>query len=373
MARPKIICLIEHLDRGGEEKLVCNLMPAFKAFGLEPWVVTFIPGALDEKIRQKGVAHICLDGRTKAGRIPALMKIFRKLSPHIIHTRLFSAGFWGRPAALLSGRAACVHTHAGETFGEKKWKRLPVERILTGVTHRIVCVSTSVKDHLVNIGGLPEKKISVIPNAIDTTPFESIAPRKIGLPARLITVGRLARVKGQDILLRALPYLGDSVAEVVVCGDGPEGPSLRRLASELQVSSKVTFLGARDDIPGLLARSDLFVAPSRSEGLPVAVLEAMAAARPVVATAVGGTCDVLRGVGWLAPPRDPEALAHEIKSALASPAIVHQKTKAGRDRVKRLYGFNSMVTAYLKLYADCSPGLNRYLQSGGMAGVRDWT
>lgn len=373
MGRPKVVCLIEHLNRGGEEKLVCDLMPAFKAVGLEPWVITFMPGALDEHIRQRGVSQVCLEARTKAGRIPALIKILRKLSPHIIHTRLFSAGVWGRPAALLSGRAAIVHTHAGYTFREKKWKRLAAEKSLAGVTDRIVCVSTAVRDHLVNIGGLPQNKMAVIPNAIDTTRFDTILPRKIGTPTRLITVGRLARVKGQDILLRALPYLGHAVDELVIVGDGPEGPNLRRLACQLQVASKVTFLGARDDIPELLAQSDLFVAPSRSEGLPVAVLEAMAAAMPVVATAVGGTCDVLDGVGWLAPPRDPEALAHKIKSALATPEVVDQKTKAARDRVKRRYGFDRMVAAHLQLYADCCPGLNRYLQARGIAAVRNET
>lgn len=373
MVRPKIVCLIEHLNRGGEEKLVCDLMPGLKAFGLEPWVITLMPGALDDNIRQQGITHQVLDARTKAGRIPALIKLFRKLSPDIIHTRLFSAGAWGRLAALLSCRAAIVHTHAGYTFREKKWKRLPVERALSKVTDHIVCVSTAVKNHLVDIGGLPEKKMVVIPNAIDTTPFDTIAPRKIGTPARLITVGRLAQVKGQDILLRALAYLGNSVAEVILVGDGPEGPKLRRLASDLQVASKVTFLGARDDVPDLLAQSDLFVAPSRSEGLPVAVLEAMAASRPVVATAVGGTADVLEGVGWLTPARDPEALACGIKSALASSDIVVQKTKAARDRVKRLYGFDRMVKAYLQLYADCCFTLNRYLQAENIAGVRNLT
>jgi glycosyltransferase involved in cell wall biosynthesis len=373
MVRPKIVCLIEHLNRGGEEKLVCDLMPKFKAFGLEPWVITFMPGALDEEIRKKGISHILLNARTKADRIPALIKIFRKLSPDIIHTRLFSAGIWGRSAALLSCRAAIVHTHAGYTFREKKWKRLPVERALSGMTDQIVCVSTAVRNHLVEIGGLSKKKLVVIPNAIDTSRFDTVSPRKISTPARLITVGRLARVKGQDILLRSLSYLGNSVAELIIVGDGPEGPKLRHLASDLQVAAKVTFLGARDDIPDLLAQSDLFVAPSRSEGLPVAVLEAMAASRPVVAAAVGGTCEVLEGVGWLAPARDPEALAHVIKSVLATPDIVAQKTKDARNRVKRYYGINRMVSAYLQLYVDCRPGLNRYLPARDIAGVRDLT
>jgi hypothetical protein len=128
MVGRKVICLIEHLNRGGEEKLVCDLMPAFKDYGLEPWVITFKPGALDHKIRQRGVAHICLAPYGKAGRIPALVGIFKKLSPDIVHTRLFSAGFWGRTAAFLSGRVAMVHTHAGYTFREKKWKRLPMEK-----------------------------------------------------------------------------------------------------------------------------------------------------------------------------------------------------------------------------------------------------
>lgn len=367
----KVLCLIEHLDRGGEEKLVCDLMPAFKNVGLEPWVVTFRPGALDEKIRQKGVSLIRLDNLGKAGRIPALIGLIRDLSPDIIHTRLFSAGFWGRLAACLAGRSAIVHTHAGYTFRKKKWKRLPMEKVLTRVTDRIVCVSAAVRDHLIQTARLPKKKMVVIPNGIETAPFDTIPPARLETPARLISVGRLTRVKGQDILLRALPYLGEAVEEAVIVGDGPEGRNLRRLAAELQVASKVTFLGSRDDIPALLASSDLFVAPSRSEGLPVAILEAMAAARPVVATAVGGTCEVLEGVGWLTADRDPQALAGAIQKALSAPQITRQKAETARRRVKRRYGFDQMIDAYLRLYADCRPGLDRYLQTRGIHMMRN--
>lgn len=363
MEHPKVVCLIEHLNHGGEEKLVYNLMPAFKEYGIEPWVITFKEGALDKRIVEKGVGHICLHEHSKVTRIPALMKHLKELAPEIIHTRLFSAGFWGRIAAHLSVPAAVINTHPGYTFGRKKWKRLPIEKALLKVTDRSVCVSQAVKDHLMGSGGMSPEGMVVIPNGIDVAPFASIPPQEIAVPARLITVARLARVKGHDILLRALPHVSDLVEELLVVGDGPEASHLRTLAAELQIESQVRFLGSRDDIPELLAKSDLFIAPSRSEGLPVAILEAMAAARPVVATAVGGSVEVVQDVGWLAPPEDPGALAREIRQALINPNDTAQMVEKARNRVKNHYDFKKMIESYLQLYGDCSPRLQQYLHA----------
>lgn len=361
MERPRIVCLIEHLNHGGEEKLVYNMMPAFKEFGLDPWVITFNKGAFDTRIQEKGIGLICLDQHSKVSRIPTLMKHLKELAPKIVHTRLFSAGFWGRISACLSVSSAVINTHPGYTFGKKKWKRLPIEKALARVTDRTVCVSQAVKDHLLNAGGMSPEKMVVIPNGVDTKPFESLAPQRMSLPASLITVARLARVKGHDILLRALPFLNDLVGELVIVGDGPEASVLRQLATELRVENKVRFLGARDDIPKLLAKSDLFVAPSRSEGLPVAILEAMAASKPVVATAVGGSVEVVQDVGWLSPPEDPEALAREIAHSLTHREETARRVTKARNRVKNTYDFNQMIKSYMKLYSDCSPELRQYL------------
>ena len=363
MKRPKIVCIIEHLDHGGEENLVYNLMPAFKEFGLDPWVITFQQGALDTRLKEKGVGLICLHQHSKASRIPALINHLKELAPKIIHTRLFSAGFWGRISACLSGSAAVINTHPGYTFGKKKWKRLPIEKALTMVTDRTVCVSKAVRDHLVSSGGMSPEKMVVIPNGIDVTPFESYPPREATLPASLITVARLARVKGHDILLKALPFINDLVRELIIVGDGPEASTLHKLAAELNVESKVRFLGTRDDIPELLAQSNLFVAPSRSEGLPVATLEAMAASTPVVATAVGGAVEVVQGVGWLVQPEDPKALAKVIKHALTNREETAWRATRARNRVRDRYDFKQMINAYVQLYCDCSPDLRQYLHA----------
>lgn len=348
-----LVSIIEHLNMGGEEKLVLEMMPALRNHGIVGHVISFLPGALDEELRARGIHLITLDVKPNILRIPALMACLRRLRPDVVHTRLFSAGLWGRVAARLSGVPAIVHTHGGFTFREKKCKRLPIEQLLVRATDRSICVSQAVKDHLIAEGHLPEDRLTVVSNGIAVNRFLHLPTGTPATPVRLVTVGRLAPVKGYDILIRALGLLKNVDFTLRMAGDGPDAAGLAGLARKLGIEGRITFLGTRADIPDLLAGSDIFIAPSRSEGLPVAVLEAMAAGRPVVASDVGGNREVLKGVGWLAPPDDPVALARVLIQVLKRPDEAAQRKRAARDRVVRQFTFEKMVAAHESLYRSC--------------------
>jgi glycosyltransferase involved in cell wall biosynthesis len=163
-------------------------------------------------------------------------------------------------------------------------------------------------------------------------------------------VARLDHQKGIDQLLAAIPEV--PAATFCVAGEGDLRSTLEELAERLGISDRVVFLGHRTDIPRLLIGCDLFVLPSRYEGFPLSVLEAMAAAKPVVATAVGGTPEAVvdGATGYLTTPGDPAGLAACIRLALSDPPRAREMGLRGRERVHELYSAPAMVAAYTRLY-----------------------
>lgn len=207
-------------------------------------------------------------------------------------------------------------------------------------------------------------RIAVVPNGIDPGRLDARAARDREAAESLLAgrrdgplvlaVARLARQKGIDLLLRATARLLEEIPGlcVAVAGDGPERLRLERLASELGVGRQVRWLGARPEIAGLLSAADLVAVPSRSEGLPYGVLEALALARPVVAAAVGGIPELLRDgeEGWLVAPGDVEALAAALASALAVPDEMARRAAAGRRRVRESFHARGMAERTAAVY-----------------------
>lgn len=351
METATVLCIIEHLSTGGEEMLVTELMPSLGRSGFNPVVVTFMPGNLDQKLIQSGVELIIVHSKSKRQRLVQLIKILRRIKPDIVHTRLFSGGAWGRIAALYTRVPILVHTHGGHTFIEKKWKRLPVEQLLFYFTHRTIAVSHGVKNHLEAFSLIRGGKVQVIYNGLPLPLFTAIPIKAINTPVRLICVGRLETVKGQDIAIRAVKRLPDPIwAELVIAGGGPKFDALQELARRENIAHKVRFLGIRKDIPDLLSSADIFISPSRSEGLPVAVIEAMAAGRPVIATDIPGHKEALGETGLLVTPESPEAMARGLVSMIASKDKSEQMAKMARARAVNMFDFLTMRDAHVSLY-----------------------
>jgi len=271
----------------------------------------------------------------------------------VVHTHLFSAGFWGRIAAKLSGVPVIIHTEGGMPFEEKRWKRVPAEHLLTRLSDAVICVAQAIKDHLIDAGGLAAESLLVIPNGVAADNLLQLPIRTISDRPVVFSAGRLAKVKGYDLLIRAMAGLDDVAGKLLLAGDGPEAEPLKRLSETLGVSDRIEFLGYREDVQQLLAQSDLYVTPSRSEGMSNSILEAMAAGVPVVATDVGGNRELLGDTGRIVPPEDPAALAAAITSAVKNPETTMKLAKSARHRMESTYTLDHVVTAHEELYYRC--------------------
>jgi glycosyltransferase involved in cell wall biosynthesis len=178
--------------------------------------------------------------------------------------------------------------------------------------------------------------------------------RPPGTSFRLVVIGRLTEIKGQDVLIEAVGLLqrGPLMVELTVVGDGPMRAELEARCVSLGIAERVRFVGAQGDVLPYLHSADLFVLPSRSEGVSVALLEAMAAGLPVVATRVGGTPEVTGpGMGAiLVSPDDPHALAEGIHTMIASNALAVREGQAARRRVEAAFSLERTHHAYAKCY-----------------------
>lgn len=235
------------------------------------------------------------------------------------------------------------------------------DRVTRSRVGRFVAVSHSVARTLER-SGVRARKIVVIPNAVDTEALERLAdsPLPDGLPdgsPLIVCAARLEPVKGVEYLIRAAASIPGG--SIVVVGDGSERPGLESLATELGVSARVTFLNSVPHLAPLLRRADVVVLPSLSEGLPLVVLEAMALARPVVATAVGGVPDLIvdRENGMLVPPADAGALGGAIATLLCDPMLARRVASGGHETVHASYTIATLSDAYVRLFAELAGSL----------------
>ncbi|MCB9915492.1 MAG: glycosyltransferase [Planctomycetes bacterium] len=285
-----------------------------------------------------------------ARHVWALRGLMRHLRPALVHTHSSKAGALGRTAARLAGVPRRVHTpHTlaflfEGMFGPRK-RRLfhAVEKRLAASTDRLVAVSESEAETFRRSGVVDPAKVRVVPNGIDPAPFEGAAPHalaELGLdPARVTfaVVGLLNVAKGHDLALDALAAPGNEAAQLLFAGHGALEGELRARAAALGVAQRVAFLGFRADVPRLLASADALLLPSRWEGMPYIVLEAMAAGLPVLATPVDGAKDLVRdgATGWLAGAVDARALALRLRDALdAGPEARRALGARGRERLR---------------------------------------
>jgi glycosyltransferase involved in cell wall biosynthesis len=206
---------------------------------------------------------------------------------------------------------------------------------------------------------ISNRKVTVIHNAVPKAPFVRAASGALreelthGVPRPIVlTLARLDRQKGLSYLVEAAARVPGAL--FVVAGDGRQKDSLQAQVRTLGLEDRVLLLGHRDDVPDLLAACDVFVLPSLFEGLPISVLEAMAAGKPVVATRIGGTDEAVEdGVtGLLVPPRDSDALAGAIRAVLADKSLAKRLGETGQFRVKQEFGSETMVSRTSRLYEE---------------------
>lgn len=367
MTRPIGISIgITDLDVGGAEKAMIELATRLDPSRWDVDVVSLLPrGPLADRLVQQAIPYESLGVRRAMDAPRALLrwhKILKRRRPRIVHTFLYHANMLGRLAARMAGVPHCV---SGIRVAERRFRsRLVFDRLTRRLVDRYVCVSPSVATFMRHAAAISSDRLVVIPNGVNVRTADLARPvdRKKDLdlsPERIILVclGRLDRQKGVDLLLDALQILrtrqpGESSLAVLLVGDGPERGQLEESSRHHDLEGLVRFVGWQPNPQDWLASADGLVLPSRWEGMPNAVLEAMAAKLPVIATMVEGAIELVSPgrTGWLVPTESPAALADSIIQFLADPIRRRQFGLAGRECVEREFSIESMVQQYERLY-----------------------
>jgi glycosyltransferase involved in cell wall biosynthesis len=374
-AMARILYLITASGLGGTEIALWQLLRRLDRKRWEPTVVSLrAPGEVAARLGALGIEVVCagigeesgalaaLELALAARRLPALLGRRRF---ELVHSLLFRAHLLGRLAARRLGARAVVNSYRSSIEAEGGWLRC-VDRWSARRVSRFQLQSAGLAAGLQRRLGVGPERCVVIPNGVDLGEADAGlaigrtgARRNIGLfPTDLVVayVGRLHREKGVAHLLAAFRALLETAPEarLLVAGDGPARGALEAAAAALRLRPFVRFLGPVADPWPLLAATDIFALPSLWEGMPNALLEALAASLPCVATAVGAVPEMLAdGVeALLVPPGDSGALARALATLAAAPQRRRELGASGRRAVERSFRIEPSVAAFERLYTE---------------------
>jgi glycosyltransferase involved in cell wall biosynthesis len=286
-----------------------------------------------------------------------LVSLTRRLHPDVIHGYLFGPNLFAAIAGRLAGVPVVAIAKRNIDAFESP-RQIAVQRVAHRLATHVTAVSAMVGETSVALGA-PRSRVTVIENGVDVARFDGARADRALLgvtDARPIvgSVGCLAARKDYGTLLDALARLTAGGRDVVVTlvGDGPDRTALEAQARSLGLEDRVRFLGERPDVDRLLPAMDLFVLSSREEGIPNALLEAMAAGRPSIVTDVGGNREVLDDgdTGWIVPARDPAALARALGEALDDPAEARRRGERARQVTRERRSIDVMVRRHEAFY-----------------------
>jgi L-malate glycosyltransferase len=276
----------------------------------------------------------------------------RERSIALVHTTDLYANIFALPAAAMAGVPVRIGNRR-EINPDKSPAQIALQRAAYACAHVIVANSAAAGDRLAT-ERVPRSRIRVVPNGIDLaayTPSQHERPLR-----RIVTVANLRPEKAHDVLFEAavLVLRRCPDAQFVIAGDGPRRQELERLAQSRGIAPRVQFIGHADEVPALLASSDLFVLPSRSEAFPNSVLEAMATGLPIVATRVGGIVELVENqrTGVLVPPDDARALGHAMLDLIQWRSHAVRLGRAARAEVEARYSWERMISAFEHLYVE---------------------
>lgn len=361
----RVVHTVLSLDVGGLERMVLDLVREGTRLGQQVSVACLERrGTLAPAVEAMGARVVCVDkpAGLRPGAIGRLAMAFRELRPDVVHTHQVGALAYAGPAALAVG-GPVVHTEHGKHYASRARTRL-LGRLAGRFVARFLCVSSDIAAEAEACRIVPRRKIGVVANGVDTARFATRSGREstraeLGIAPEAIvvgTVGRLNEVKRQDRLIRAFArvHATSPTARLLLVGDGVLMADLRRLAADLNIESGVHFAGYQTEPERFLGAMDLFALTSRSEGMPLAILEAWAAGVPVVASRVGGIPEMIADgqTGLLFDPEDENALVASIHRLIADGGLRDAIVAAGRALVVEKYDVRVMAANYERHYRE---------------------
>lgn len=369
--RPRVMHVLHTLGRGGAERLVHDMIESMRDGYAFSVAALDEGGALHRSLRRLGVpVHVLrrrpgFDARCAA----RLARLIRRHRVEVTHAHQYTPFVYAAAAKLAIGQppALLFTEHGRHQPDRRRIKRVIANRVLLGsCADRITAVADAVREALVRYEAMDASRIEVIPNGVSTRQFtERSAQRRLAARQALhvrddqvviCQVGGFRPVKDHATAVAAMRalHLQRREAVLLLAGDGPTLEPTRRLIEQLRMTHAVRLLGERADVADLWQAADVALCTSRSEGLSVALLEAMASELPVVATAVGGNGQiVLEGrTGLLAPAGDAQAIAAGLRRLIDQPSLRTQYGYAARQHVLAHYSAAAMHRAYAELYDE---------------------
>jgi glycosyltransferase involved in cell wall biosynthesis len=361
-----IALVITELAPGGAERCLVELAVRLDRAAYSPAVYSLAPppaASRDVLVKRLEGANVPVRflGLSRPWEyfrgVRQLAAIFREQQPRLVQTFLFHANIIGTRAARSAGVPRVI---TGIRVADPRRWRTSLESYLTAAADRHICVSQSVAEFS-RLRGFAAEKLVVVPNGIDMQPWRDVSPlarEALGIaPGRriILYVGRLDKQKGLEPFFDELPFVFSEFVthDLVLAGDGPLRDALKRRAQHLDIASRVHFTGWRCDVPAIMAAADVVVLPSRWEGMPNVVLEAMAAGKPVVATQAQGTVELL-GLGALeqtALVGDWTSLRGRLVHILRNPLLAQQLGEQNQSRAEQ-FSLAAMVNRYERVYAS---------------------
>ena len=357
--------IVLSLGRGGLETMAVDLAIGLAESGVRASVIALDEGGvLETRLRDANVEYVVLNGRRfKDPRFHlSLAAQLRRLKTGVVHSHMFAPLFHSLPAIALGGVRRIVHTEHSFEYLEQRASLRHALRWMSRATHAFTLVGKQMLPFYVDMVGVSEGRLRVIPNGIDTERYnpngnQATVRAEFGIPIDAFVIGsagRLAPEKNYALLLAAAAQCHDAgiSTHVVLFGDGDERAALSSTAAQLGLEGSVSFLGWRSDMYRLLCALDVFVLTSESEGLPLALLEAMAAGLPIVSTPVGDIpLLVAEGkTGHLVARGNASGFASRLRQLAENSSARRCMGTAARAAVVDGYSQATMIRQYLDAY-----------------------
>ncbi len=353
---------------GGGERYLELLLGRVDASRFQSLVICPEPGPFVDRMSKQGVRTLVVHLAPLVNPLALirLALVLKRERVTILQTHGARSNAYGQVAGRLAGVPVIVSTvHNSlmeyEIGPLRRRMYVGVLRRTIRLADRVICVSEALRRHVIRDVGVPEARTVTVHNGIDPAGFaqagngaEVRAEFSMAESPLLVHIGRFTEQKGHRYLLEALPALRSEWPGLrcLMVGEGPLRDELVGMARRLDLGDCALFIGVRDDIPRVLAAADLVVLPSLSEGFPFVLLEALAMARPVIASRIAGVDELIDHgrTGWLVPPGQPSALAAAIRQALKDPARTREISQQGADWVRSRFTLGHMVAKTQAVY-----------------------